>query len=134
MFLKISQNSHQNTCAWVSFLIKLQAWGMQTCFVQNTSGGCFWMDFDLSRETYLGPCQIFFMEVTLENIEAATRGVLYRKLFLKISQNSQETPVPESLFKSSCRHRCFPVNFAKFQEQFFYRTPLDNCFWKILNG
>ena len=35
--------------------------------------------------------------------EAATAGVLRKKVFFKISQNSQETPVPEET----------PVNFAK---------------------
>ena len=29
VFLKISQNSQENTCANVSFLMKLQAWGQQ---------------------------------------------------------------------------------------------------------
>ena len=29
VFLKISQNSQENTCARVSFLIKLLAWGLQ---------------------------------------------------------------------------------------------------------
>ena len=29
MFLKISQNSQESTCARVSFLIKSQAWGLQ---------------------------------------------------------------------------------------------------------
>ena len=28
LFVKISQNSQENTCARVSFLIKLQAWGI----------------------------------------------------------------------------------------------------------
>ena len=41
--------------------------------------------------------------------EAATWGVLQKKVFFKISQNSQETSVPEVT----------PVNFAK-----FLRTPL----------
>ena len=41
----------------------------------------------------------------LEQIpEAATWGVLRTKVFFKMSQNSQETPVPEET----------PVNFAKF--------------------
>ena len=35
--------------------------------------------------------------------EAATVGVLRKKVFFKILQNSQETPVPEET----------PVNFAK---------------------
>ena len=29
LFLKISQNSQENTCASVYFLIELQAWGLQ---------------------------------------------------------------------------------------------------------
>ena len=29
VFLKFSQNSQENTCANVSFLMKLQAWGLQ---------------------------------------------------------------------------------------------------------
>ena len=36
--------------------------------------------------------------------EAATGGVLRKKVFFKMSQNSQETSVPEET----------PVNFAKF--------------------
>ena len=36
--------------------------------------------------------------------EAATVGILGKKVSFKISQNSQETPVPEET----------PVNFAKF--------------------
>ena len=36
VFLEISQNSQENTCARVSFLIKLQA-----AFLQNNPGGCF---------------------------------------------------------------------------------------------
>ena len=41
--------------------------------------------------------------------EVATGGVLRKKVFFKMSQNSQETPVPEET----------PVNFVK-----FLRTPL----------
>ena len=29
VFLEIPQNSHKNTCVKVSFLIRLQAWGLQ---------------------------------------------------------------------------------------------------------
>ena len=31
IFLEISQNSQENTCARDSFLIKLQAWDLQLC-------------------------------------------------------------------------------------------------------
>ena len=42
--------------------------------------------------------------------EAATGGVLSKKVFFKISQNSQETPAPEET----------PVNFVKiFKKTFF---------------
>ena len=44
--------------------------------------------------------------------EAATGGVLWKKVLFKISQNSQETP----------------VNFAKFLKT-PYRTTLNNYFW-----
>ena len=39
LFFEILQNSQENTCARVSFLIKLQAWG--NTFLQNTSGRLF---------------------------------------------------------------------------------------------
>ena len=45
--------------------------------------------------------------------EAATGGVLRKKVFFKMLQNSQEAPVPEET----------PMNFAK-----FLRATLDDCF------
>ena len=45
--------------------------------------------------------------------EAATGGVLWKKVFLKISQNSQENT----------------FGLRNFQKHLFYRTPLDDCFW-----
>ena len=59
-----------------------------------------------------------------------------KKLFVKISQYSQETPVLESLFnkvdfkvdfKMSLQHRCFAVNIAK-----FLRTPILKSIGKRL--
>ena len=44
--------------------------------------------------------------------EAATRGVLYKKVFLEISQKSQK----------NTWHRCFPVNFAKFPRTTFLQN------------
>ena len=34
----------------------------------------------------------------LHHLEAATRGVLYKKVFLEIRKIHTKTPVPESLF------------------------------------
>ena len=63
---------------------------------------------------------------TKQSSEAATGGVLWKKLFLKISQNSQENTCTWGSFliklltlvKKRLWHRCFPVNLAKFS-----RTP-----------
>ena len=50
------------------------------------------------------------------DLEAATGGVpLKKKMFLKLLQNSQETPVPGSLFSMKLQETLagvFPVNFA----------------------
>ena len=46
-------------------------------------------------------------------LEAATSGVLWKKVFLKISQNSQENT----------------LGLRNFQKRLFNRTPLDDCFW-----
>ena len=53
--------------------------------------------------------------------EAATGGVLQKRVLFKMSQNSQETPVPEEK----------PVNFSK-----FLRTPFiqNNSGWLLLNA
>ena len=65
VFLEIWQNSQENTCATVSFLTRLQALG------------------------YLSTLVLRQLKV-LTNSEAATRGVLCKKVFLEIWQNSQE--------------------------------------------
>ena len=62
--------------------------------------------------------------------EAATRGVLWKKVFLEVSQNSQEKTCAKVslLLKKRLWHRCFPVNFVK-----FLRTPfLQNSSGRLL--
>ena len=57
--------------------------------------------------------------------EAGTRGVILKKVFLEISQNSQEnTCARVSFLKKRPWRRFFPVNFAKFLRALFYRTPV----------
>ena len=41
IFLEISQNSHENTCARVSFLIELQALGLQLYYKRDSGAGVF---------------------------------------------------------------------------------------------
>ena len=45
VFLKISQNSQENTCAGVSFLIKLQASCLQRYLKRDSSHSCFPVNF-----------------------------------------------------------------------------------------
>ena len=64
--------------------------------------------------------------------EVATGGVLQEKVFLEISQKSQENTCDRVSFfnnlQASLWHRCFPVNFTK-----FLRTPfLQNISRRLL--
>ena len=58
--------------------------------------------------------------------------VCKKKVFLEISQNSQENNCARVSFliklKKRLWHRCFPVNFAKFLRTPFHRTRLGDCF------
>ena len=76
--------------------------------------------------------------------EAVTWGVLWKKVFFKMLQNSQESTYarvsflitlqalglrPVALLKKRLWHRCFPVNFAT-----FLRTPfLQNTSGRLLH-
>ena len=73
----------------------------------------------------------YFIQTVRKYPEAATRGVLWKKVFLEILQNLQENTCARvsfftkvaglravNLLKKRLRHRCFPVNFAK-----LLRTP-----------
>ena len=51
--------------------------------------------------------------------EAATGGVLKERVFLEISQNSQENTCARVSFLIRLWHRYLSVNFAKFQNTFF---------------
>ena len=66
-------------------------------------------------------------------LEAATRGVLSEKVFIKISQKWQGNSFIKAatLFKKRPRHRCFPVNFAKFLRTSFFFT---EHLWRTASG
>ena len=51
VFLQISKNSQENTCAWVSFLIILQALGLQL-YLKETLAQVFFCEFsEISKST-----------------------------------------------------------------------------------
>ena len=57
---------------------------------------------------------VVFLSIKVQS-EAVARRCSVKRVFLKITQNSQNKPVLESfLLKKRLLHRCFPVNFAKF--------------------
>ena len=101
MFLKISQNSQENTCARVSFfatLLKKRLW--HKCFPVsfakfsrahfNTSSGCF--------------CVFFYKACKRQK---QSPKVFCQKKILKISQFSLEKHLRWSLSKKRLQHRCF---------------------------
>ena len=70
-----------------------------------------------------------FSSVESKITEATTRGVLLKKVFLKVLQNSQENTcarVSATLVKKRLWHRCFPVNFEIFLKNTFFTEHL----WK----
>ena len=83
---------------------------------------CSWKFRKIYGKTPL-VCEIFKNTVFTEYLwkiasafsfsEAATGGVLWKKMFLKISQNSQENT----------------FGLRSFQKHLFYRTTLDDCIW-----
>ena len=62
--------------------------------------------------------------------QATTKAFLWKKMFLEISQNSQENSCARVYFLLKMRlwHRCFPVNFAKFLRTFFLQNTSGGCF------
>ena len=67
--------------------------------------------------------------------EAVAMRCSVKKVFLEISQNSQEnTCAKVSLLKRRFWHRCFPVNFVKFLEHLFLRNAFGGCFCQLLHA
>ena len=85
-----------------------------------------------------------FQNVTFETIEAVVQRCSVKKMFLEISQNSQENLCsrvsfliklqasghrPATLSKKRLWHRCLPVNFVKFLRTPFYK---EHLWWLLL--
>ena len=74
-------------------------------------------------------------------IEAVVQRCSVKKVFLEISQNSQENNCarvsfliklqarPATLLKKKLWHSCFPVNFVKFLRTPFYK---EHLWWLLL--
>ena len=81
---------------------------------------------------------------TMLHAEAVVQSCSVKKVFLEISQNSQENTCarvsfliklqasglsPTTLLKKRLWHRCFPVNFVKFLRTLFFTNHL---WWLLL--
>ena len=97
VFLQISQNSQENTSARVSslrdsiqvFLVNFQEF-VRSPFLQNNFGRLL---------LYLEPCQIIYDRTFLWKYRSSSPGVLFEKVFLETSQNSQENTCASAFFK-----------------------------------
>ena len=88
VFLKISQNSQENTYARVSFLIRLQA----RPFLQSTSGGCFCKLKDRHTAGVLGKRLIennWFKLV--ESLKSRCKKVLHSPVTIQNNYTSKDT-------------------------------------------
>ena len=104
VFLEISKNSQENTCARVSFLIKLQAFGLRpaTLLKKRLWYTCFPVNFVKFLRApffieHLWWLVLFMLRISKFS-DAATGGVLQKYMFLKIWQISQENILAGSSF------------------------------------
>ena len=63
--------------------------------------------------------------------EAATASILWKKLFLKTSQYSQESCRPATLLKRDSNTGFFLWILRNFQEHLFWRTSVNHCLWSF---
>ena len=109
MFLKISQNSQENSSARVSFLIKLQATTKSSNILKQFVG------------LKLLKCLILFTFPIMVLIQGCCRRIAWVCLTILWG--------PATLLKKRYWHRCFSVNFAK-----CLRTPFltEHLQWLLL--
>ena len=110
MFLeRCSQNAQEKACVRDSILMKLHSLGCKKEILAQV----FSCEFSkLSKNTFFTE-RLWTTASAFSFPEVATGGVLWKKVSLKISQNSQKNT----------------FGLQNFQKHLFYRIPLDDCFW-----
>ena len=108
-----------------SLIRHIHCFGYKFCYQNKRKFFCWFhmfLFYGLYFELYsLSVLCIFYSTIHLYT-EAATRDVLWKKVFLEISQNLCQNLFfnefaglrPATLLKKKLWHRCFPVNFVKF--------------------
>ena len=142
VFVEISQNSLENTCAKVSFFNKVAGLRSATLLKKDSGTGVFlWILNCLSITFFLFHFSIFNLVFCYRVIFRSSCLQMFFKVFFKISQNPQEQPYVGlshfnkvaglnicNFIKKRLRNRCFPVNFTKFSRTAF----LQNTFGRLL--
>ena len=143
VFLEISQNSQGNTCARVSYLIKLQA--LVCKFIkQDTLAQTFSCEFcEISKNTFLHRTPLVAASENTKGIsaEATVQRVLQKRCYEKFRRIHMKTFSRISFFDKVilCRsavslkprpwRRIYLAKFAKFvRTPFFCRAPPEDCF------
>ena len=90
------------------------------------------VDEDCVADVLLEIFRNFFENVAEFSSEAVVQRWSLKKVFLKISQNSQENTFarvsPATLLKKRLWRRCFPVNFVEFLRTLFLYNTSGGCF------
>ena len=111
MFWEISQNSQENTCARVYFLIKLQAWGQQLYLKSDSSTGVFlWIFAKYLRTPFpqkiSGPLLLIWSR-------ACRQILLLITFFRRTSKNLDEAECSYSLKAFSLKMLFFVLIFCR---------------------
>ena len=134
MILDISQNSQENTCVGVSFLIKLQAWGLFTEHLWATAFEVLsvlvnqWMFCMMSLESGKIRCVAL-----LDGPRKAGRGLIYKEPFRVILSFSQKLSLGK--LESNAKQVYFNIDFLQFYSFFLHSaetTHTNFLKWLIL--
>ena len=114
VFLEISQNSHENTCTRVSFLIKLQTWGLQL-YLKKSLAQVFSCEFcGISKNTFsyrtpLVAASEHSLRMFLINKKIVFTEKRYRVKFssikkhlLLIKQKQKNSKIPKRIWMKPC--------------------------------
>ena len=121
----------KNCLPWVIFLVVLKPWVLTWVYLQTQAFNIistekyYILDLFLHFSSY---CHLKYVEIP----EAATRGVLCKKMFLEISQNSQENIcarasilIPLVIFKPLSY--CFEETIGFDVKASFESRPVPQC-------
>ena len=93
LFLEISQNSQENICVGISFLIKMQAFRSPALFKRDSNTDVFCEHWEIFRKPILkNICKRLLLKTSLELFPTWTNNIGYEEdIFSKIKQNKNRS-------------------------------------------